>query len=485
MATEIKRVRFFDGQFLKELEFRDEQVYHMHLRRRMNFFLFGQSGVVVLNPDDLKFFNPNVANKTFQVRAGMAICRRLADMEGKEVVLFTDSPPMDLDTEGIVAGGTGFVTLNYVEVEAMDPPSEGDVSENTRVKEQAVIDVHPALPPALAPNGEEYILLGTVAYDTMAFNYSARHEAKLRSTLLGGPILPAPTITTLTGTTSAAPGGPAVAAVVNGTNLAGATAVVFSDPAVTAIVNSSTATTVNITVTVAGAATPGAKAFTVTAPGGAANSPGATNFTVTGVVPAPIITGIDLHTGAQGAAVAAVISGTNLLGATAVAFSGAGVTAAIQPGGTATNLPVLITIAGAAATGARTFTVATAGGVASSAAVVGADFTVTLAVPPLSLINLVPNIQITGGTIDVHGNNIRNPALAVGVPAVGTTVQMRKAAVTKAAVTIVVRPDVAGHQVVRVTIPSRAATPWAVNEAVTLDLTFNAATASLPFTYDD
>src|SRR5690606_3795770 len=163
MATEIKRVRFFDGQFLKELEFRDEQAYHMHLRRRMNFFLFGQSGAVALNPDDLRFFNLDNVNKTFQVRAGMAICRRAADMEGREIVLFSDSPVIDLDAEGMVAGGTAFVTLNYQEVEAMDPPSEGDVSENTRVKEQAAIDVHGALPPALAPNGEEYILLGTIA----------------------------------------------------------------------------------------------------------------------------------------------------------------------------------------------------------------------------------------------------------------------------------------------------------------------------------
>jgi len=484
MATEIKRVRFFDGQFLKELEFRDEQAYHMHLRRRMNFFLFGQSGAVALNPDDLKFINLDNVNKTFQVRAGMAICRRAADMEGKEIVLFADSPVIDLDAEGIVAGGTAFVTLNYQEVEAMDPPSEGDVSENTRVKEQAVIDVHDALPPALAPNGEEYILLGTIAYDTMVADYAARHEAKLRASLVGASPS-APSVISLTGVTSASPGGAAVAAVINGTNLAGATAVTFADPAVTAIVNSSAPATVNISVTVSGAAVPGAKAFTVTTPGGAANSPGGVVFTVTGAVPAPVVTGIDVHAGAQGTVVGAIISGTNLLGATGVAFSGAGIVAAIQPGGTAVSLPVSITIAGAAAVGARTFTVTTPGGAAGSGGVVGADFSVTAAVPPLSLISLIPNIQLSGGTIDVHGNNIRNPALAVGAPAAGTTVQMRKGADSKAAATIVVRPDVAGHQVVRVTVPNRAGTPWGVNEAVTLDLTFSGSTASLPFTYDD
>lgn len=273
MVTEIKRVLFFDGQFLKELEFQDEQVYHMHLRRRMNFFLFGQSGVVVLNPDDLKFFNPNVANKTFQVRAGMAICRRLTDMEGKEAVLFTDSPPIDLDTEGIVAGGTGFVTLNYAEVEAMDPPSEGDVSKNTRVKEQAVIDVHAALPPALAPNGEEYILLGTIAYDTMAFDYSARHEAKLRASLVGAVAPAVPTITGLTGTTASPAGGPPVNAIITGTNLNTVTGITFSDPLVTAALGAATPTSLAITITVGAAAAAGGKSFTLASSAGNANSP--------------------------------------------------------------------------------------------------------------------------------------------------------------------------------------------------------------------
>ncbi len=484
MATEIKRVRFFDGQFLKELEFRDEQVYHQHLRRRMNFFLFGQSGVVQIGADDLRFFDLNNADKTFRVRAGMALCRRPLLAEGKEIVLFADSPAIDLDTEGILAGGTAFVTVHHEEEEAKDPPSEGDVDENTRVKEKAVLKVHPSLPAGPAPNGEEYILLGTIAHTGMTADYTARQEAKIRSSLLAGPVVPPPAITGLSGTTSAAPGGAAVAAVVNGSNLTGASAVTFSDPAVTAIVNSTTATTVSITVTVGAAAVPGPKSFSVTTPGGTANSPGAVNFTVTGAIPAPTITGISIHTGSQGASVAATITGTNLSAASLVAFSGADVSASILVGGTATSLPISINIAGAAAVGARTFTVTTPGGTTSSAGVVGADFTVTAAAPPVALLSLQPNLQLSGGTIDVHGTNIRNAALAPGAAAAGTTVQLRKGAVTVAAATIVVRPDVAGHQVVRVTIPPRPGT-WAVNEAVTLDLTFSGSTASLAFSYDD
>jgi hypothetical protein len=486
MATEIKRVRFFDGQFLKQLEFRDEQAYHQHLRRRMNFFLFGQSGVVQVGADDLRFFDLNNTDKTFRVRAGMAICRTPLLAEGKEIVLFVDSPVIDLDTAGIVAGGTAFVTIHYAEEEAKDPPSEGDVDENTRVRERAVLQVHSSLPAGPAPGGEEFILLGTIVHTGMTASYTARQEAKIRASLLAGPVVPPPAITTLTGTTSAAAGGPAVAAVVNGTNLAGATAVAFSDPAVTAVVNSSTATTVSITVTAGAAAVSGPKSFTVTTPGGTASSPGGVNFTVTGAIPVPTITGINIHAGTQGTTVAATITGTNLTGASAIGFSGAGVSATIQAGGTAASLPISINVGAAATVGARTFTVTTPGGTASSAGVVGADFTVTAAAPPVTLSSLQPALQISGGTIDIQGNNIRNPALAPPAQAVGTTVQLRRAAVTVpvAAATTIVRPDVAGRQVVRITIPPRAP-GWALKEVVTLDLTFGGSTASLTFTYDD
>jgi hypothetical protein len=116
--------------------------------------------------------------------------------------------------------------------------------------------------------------------------------------------------------------------------------------------------------------------------------------------------------------------------------------------------------------------------------VVGADFTVTAAGPPVTLLSLQPNLQSSAGKIDVHGTNIRNPTLAPGADAAGTTIQLRKGAVTVSVTAIVVRPDVAGHQVVRLVIPDRPGI-WGPKEAVTLDLTFNASTGSLAFSYDD
>lgn len=285
MATQIKRVRFFDGQFLKQIDFRDEQSYHLDARRRMNFFLFGQSGVLPLgsgsDPDDLKFFDFNNVNKTFRVHAGMAICRSTANMEGKEIVLIEDSPPIDLDSKGIVAGGTAFVTLRFEEEEAKDPPSEGDVDQNTRFREKAVLEVHTTLPSGFAPNGEEYILLGAITYDDMSAHYEQRQVAQLRAFLIPGP-----------------------------------------------------------------------------------------------AVPAPAITKISVHIANPGASIDATITGKNLSSASAVTFSGSGITTTINPGGTDSSLPVSIDVQSNAAVGTRIFTVTTPGGTANSSGVVGADFTI-------------------------------------------------------------------------------------------------------------
>src|SRR5438552_14329305 len=86
----------------------------------------------------------------------------------------------------------------------------------------------------------------------------------------------------------------------------------------------------------------------------------------------PVVTGITPSSGAAGTSQPATISGTNLNGATAVTFSGSGVTATIGTG-TATSLPITVTIAGGASTDTRTLTVTT--GIGTSLPFTG--FTVT------------------------------------------------------------------------------------------------------------
>jgi len=80
----------------------------------------------------------------------------------------------------------------------------------------------------------------------------------------------------------------------------------------------------------------------------------------------PTISGIEPSSGFQGSTLEAVITGTNLKGTTAVTFSGEGVTATIQAGGTDTMLPITLTIAQDAPPGPRTFQVTTPAGTAES-----------------------------------------------------------------------------------------------------------------------
>lgn len=80
----------------------------------------------------------------------------------------------------------------------------------------------------------------------------------------------------------------------------------------------------------------------------------------------PTITGISPVSGTPGSRVEAVISGTGLAGATAVKFANDGLGAAIGVGGTATSLPIVITIKADAVAGSYGFTVTTPSGTASS-----------------------------------------------------------------------------------------------------------------------
>jgi NHL repeat len=88
---------------------------------------------------------------------------------------------------------------------------------------------------------------------------------------------------------------------------------------------------------------------------------------VTGVAASgvPAITSISPAWGAPGAIVSATITGTNLSGATAVTFSGDGVTVKIGTGGSATSLPITIAISSGATGGPDTVTVTTAIGESS------------------------------------------------------------------------------------------------------------------------
>src|SRR5207249_4161917 len=119
--------------------------------------------------------------------------------------------------------------------------------------------------------------------------------------------------------------------------------------------------------------------------------PAFSGFTVTSE---PIITGISPSSGAAGTSLRATISGSNLGGATAVSFSGSGVTATIGTGGTASSLPIIVTIAAGASTDTRTFTVTTPNGTSAPPL---SGFTVTPARPVITGIS--PNSGVVNSTL--------------------------------------------------------------------------------------
>ena len=169
----------------------------------------------------------------------------------------------------------------------------------------------------------------------------------------------------------------------------GATTVAVSGSGVTVnsvVVSSATALTANFVID-ATAAT-GAHTVTVTTAGGTS---GGQLFTIN--PPAPTLTSVAPNQGVQGATVAVTLTGTNfVVGATAVAVSGSGVTVNSIVVGSATSLTASFVIDATAATGARTVTVTTAGGTSG-----GQTFTITA----LTLTSVAPNVGIRGTTVPV------------------------------------------------------------------------------------
>jgi hypothetical protein len=141
----------------------------------------------------------------------------------------------------------------------------------------------------------------------------------------------------------------------------------------------------------------------------------------------PYISSISPCYGYQGTTVSATIYGSNLLGATSVTFSyltgGAeGVTATIGSGGTASTLPITITIAANAALYARDITVTTPGGVYTTPyGYSDRLFMIMQAAPPM-IRSLDPGAGAPGttGSVKVHGERMLG-ASAVNFSGTGVT----------------------------------------------------------------
>ena len=212
--------------------------------------------------------------------------------------------------------------------------------------------------------------------------------------------------------------GGTVAVTLTGTNfVGGATTVAVAGDGVTVTnVVVGSGTSLAATFVIDPAATLGARAVTVATAGGRS---GAQTFTIS--LLAPTLTSVAPNQGAPGASVAVTLIGTNfVVGATTVNVAGGGVTVTNVIAGSATSLSANFALDPAAAVGARTVTVTTAGGTSGAQA-----FTVALQSPGIpTLTSVLPNQGVQGTTMAVTltGTNFVVGATTVTVSGSGVTV---------------------------------------------------------------
>ena len=185
MEQEIKRVNFYDGQFLKQEEFLEEQEYHKHMRRRMNYVLFERTGVLQLGATDLNIVrvdqtDPN--NKRFFISAGAALHLNSDTMEGIEIIQRQDSEVYSPADFGLSDTDTGWVSIRYCREET----TGGDEPGPTRVLEKAEIRVDISIAAvADPPYNEAYVILGSINFNNMGIDPGDREVTRLRAAIIG------------------------------------------------------------------------------------------------------------------------------------------------------------------------------------------------------------------------------------------------------------------------------------------------------------
>lgn len=122
----IKRLHYFDQQFLVEADFTDEQRYHVEMRRRLNRLLHSAGIAEGLEVN-------KTANRAVTIRPGAAL-----DRDGRELIVETDRV-IDLSNPAQFPPGAAVtITIAYQEAES-DPSTATGASGNTRTTEQPAV----------------------------------------------------------------------------------------------------------------------------------------------------------------------------------------------------------------------------------------------------------------------------------------------------------------------------------------------------------
>jgi hypothetical protein len=150
MANEVKRMRYFDGLFLKQDEFNLEQDYHIRMRRLHNGALFDWGVIKGLEVQA----GPGVKEVT--VTQGLALSRITVNDEelGQEIILPEDTA---LDLSSYAANATVYISVAYLDEKA-DVVEEKGGTEEIHWWEKAVLS-HASTEPG---NKQENIILAKV-----------------------------------------------------------------------------------------------------------------------------------------------------------------------------------------------------------------------------------------------------------------------------------------------------------------------------------
>lgn len=475
------RMRYFNGLFLQDQEFRTDQNFYIAIRRYLNFLLFDPGRLYV--DDTIAPLQVSAAGMQVSVTPGSALIRDTATMSGYELEI-PDLPvtdrEFDLSTESLSNGDTLTVTLQRDESDFISMGGGGagvSPSEDDRTVERALLSVNLPADPAPTP---PFVTLATItavvsgggggAADTLNVT-NTTERGGVRLAILSEQVRAMLGVSTAPVITSFAPTSGLIEdpVIITGTNFNGATAVAFGGTSATFTVNSAGT---QIDTTVPSGATTGR--ITVTTPIDTATS--SMDFTV-GTV-GPSITGFSPSSGAIGEPV--IITGTNFNGATEMSFGGTSAVFSVNPAGTQIDT----TVPTGASTGPITVTV---GLITATSAT---NFTVVTVNP--EIVNTDVTRQASGAPVEVRGNNIRIaiPPASSGDNAVGTSIRLNAPAgaipPSVVATTVTVRPNVGSLnlQAIRFLMPTRPGT-WASNQTVTLVLGFEGGDDAIPFFYDD
>ena len=158
----MKRLRYFDEQFLHAVDFNDAEDYHITMRRRHNRLLHTPGvgeGLVVTA----------VSATAVSVAPGTAI-----DASGRDIVL-EDARAIDLGT--LSPGAGAYIVIAYAE-KPTDPSDETGTLDHTRWTEEPTIEGRAAPPP-----GPNEVLLAVVAragQNVQGVDNSVRAQAGVR-----------------------------------------------------------------------------------------------------------------------------------------------------------------------------------------------------------------------------------------------------------------------------------------------------------------